>query len=492
VRSYGLRLHKGSLVIPVRDASGELHSLQFIAPDGSKKFLTGGRVHGCYFGIGTPEGAICICEGFATGATIHEATDYPVAVAFNAGNLVPVARALREEFPEMPLILCADHDAATEGNPGLTKANAAARSVGGLLAVPDFGTERPEDASDFNDLARLRGPEAVRNAVEAAGAPERAEQRPAAVNARAGAIAAQEWPEPLPLPEGLPAVTPFDFALLPETLRPWAEDICERVQCPPDFVGAAIIAALGSVLGRKVGIRPQEKTDWTELPNQWALTVGRPGVLKSPAMEAALSPLKRLAAQAAESHNAEMEEYQGAARLTKLRAEASEKAARAKLAKNPAADVSGDLVDDEREAPTLRRYIANDTTAAALGELLRQNPNGLLVFRDELVSLLKGLDREDNAEARGFYLTGWNGNSAYTFDRIGRGMNLHIPAVCLSLLGSTQPGRIAEYLRAAVKGGAGDDVLQALLRQRALVDVRRAGAHLAVGETGDGGGHAVG
>jgi len=80
-------------------------------------------------------------------------------------------------------------------------------------------------------------------------------------------------------------------------------------------------------------------------------------------------------------------------------------------------------------------------------------------FRDELVSLLKALDHEDNAEARGFYLTGWNGDSPYTFDRIMRCMNLHISAVCLSLLGSTQPGRIADYVRHAVRGGSGDDGL---------------------------------
>ena len=322
-----------------------------------------------------------------------------------------------------------------------------------------IGTAALDGALDVADLVEVRAAEGRRAdlAAIAEGAQPMTTTR-RSDNAPAGAVAA-EWPEPLPLPEGLPAVALFDFALLPETVRPWAEDICERVQCPPDFLGAAIMAALGSVLGRKVGIRPQEKTDWTEFPNQWALTVGRPGVLKSPAMEAALVPLKRLTAQAAESHRAATAEYQQTARLAKLRAEAGEKAARAKLAKNPGADVSADLVDDGSEAPTLRRYIANDTTAAALGELQRQNPNGLLVFRDELVSLLKGLDREDNAEARGFYLTGWNGNSAYTFDRIGRGMNLHIPAVCVSLLGSTQPGRIAEYLRSAVKGGAGDDGL---------------------------------
>ena len=137
VPSYGLRVKDGRLVIPMRDA-GVIHSLQFIGPDGDKRFLTGGRVKGCYFSIGKPDNVLCICEGYATGASIHEATGYAVAITFNAGNLSPVAKAIRAKFPVMCLILCADDDASTEGNPGLTKAREAARSVGGLLAIPDF------------------------------------------------------------------------------------------------------------------------------------------------------------------------------------------------------------------------------------------------------------------------------------------------------------------------------------------------------------------
>jgi len=270
-----------------------------------------------------------------------------------------------------------------------------------------------------------------------------------------------DWPEPQSLPEGLPPVAAFDLALLPDTLRPWAQDICERVQCAPDYVGVAIMAGLGSVIGRKIGVRPQAKTDWTVTPNQWGLVVGRPGVLKSPAMEAALSLLKRLAAEASKAHEAEMADYKARATLFKLQQESAAAEVKKKLAKGSVTETEllFALQVDEPDLPALRRYIANDTTAAALGELHRQNPNGLLVFRDELVALLKSLDREDNAEARGFYLTGWNGDSAYTFDRIARGFNLHIPAVCLSLLGSTQPGRIAEYIRQAVRGGSGDDGL---------------------------------
>lgn len=167
IAANGARMHRESVVLPIRDTAGALHSLQFIGADGRKRYLTGGRIRGCYFGIGKPDGVLCIAEGFATGASIHEATGYAVAVAFDAGNLQPAAKALREKFPDLRLILCADDDADTEGNPGLTKANEAARAIGGLLAVPDFGPDRPEGATDFNDLHQAQGPGAVARCIDA-------------------------------------------------------------------------------------------------------------------------------------------------------------------------------------------------------------------------------------------------------------------------------------------------------------------------------------
>jgi putative DNA primase/helicase len=166
IKASGARFYHDALVIPMT-ISGEIHSLQFIGSMGEKRFLTGGRKKGCYFSIGTMRGAtaLAICEGFATGASIHAATGYPVAVAFDAGNLGPVATTMREKFPNLPLILCADDDQRTEGNPGITKATEAARSVGGLLAVPDFGTSCLDNATDFNDMAKLRGLEAVKSAI---------------------------------------------------------------------------------------------------------------------------------------------------------------------------------------------------------------------------------------------------------------------------------------------------------------------------------------
>lgn len=157
-----------ALLIPMRDASGGLHSLQVIDPEGGKRFQPGGRVKGCYHSIGKPDGVLIVCEGYATGASIHEATGHAVAVAFNAGNLLAVAEALHQKYPELRLIVAADDDWQTNGNPGITKARKAALAVGGLLAVPMFPVDRPDKATDFNDLHKLAGLGAVNAGIDAA------------------------------------------------------------------------------------------------------------------------------------------------------------------------------------------------------------------------------------------------------------------------------------------------------------------------------------
>lgn len=171
VKSYGLKQLKNMLLVPVRSADGQVISMQFILPDGSKRFLTGGEVLGGYFAIGKPNGTLCICEGYATGASIYEATGYAVAVAFNAGNLLAVACALRQKFPELTLIVCADNDVTTDGNPGLSKAEGAAGQISGMLACAKFQDSASIDGkvpTDFNDMHRLYGLPVVKAAVESA------------------------------------------------------------------------------------------------------------------------------------------------------------------------------------------------------------------------------------------------------------------------------------------------------------------------------------
>ncbi len=142
IAAIGIRRLRDMLLIPARDSAGTLHTLQFIGPDGSKRFLSGGRIAGCYYAMGRPAGALLLCEGYATGATLHQATGQAVAVAVNCGNLPAVARALRAKFPALRIVVCADNDTSTPGNPGTTRAQEAARAVGGLVAVPRFAEAR--------------------------------------------------------------------------------------------------------------------------------------------------------------------------------------------------------------------------------------------------------------------------------------------------------------------------------------------------------------
>jgi putative DNA primase/helicase len=154
---------RGQLVIPLQDADGHLHSLETIAPDGAKRFLAGGakRGHFCVIGVEPaplvgPSGPILICEGWATGASLHMATGHTVIAAMDAGNLLPVAEALRARFPDADLVLIADNDARPDRdtNPGVEAARKAALAVDARIAVP----EAPGDA---NDLFCAAGPEAV-------------------------------------------------------------------------------------------------------------------------------------------------------------------------------------------------------------------------------------------------------------------------------------------------------------------------------------------
>ena len=153
----------GRLVLPLQDVEGRLHSLETIAPDGTKRFLAGGAKRGHFAVVGAepaplaePTGPLLICEGWATGASLHLATGQSVIAAMDAGNLLPVAKALRLRFPEADLVLVADNDARPDrdANPGVDAARKAALTVDARLAVPDA----PGDA---NDLICAGGPEAV-------------------------------------------------------------------------------------------------------------------------------------------------------------------------------------------------------------------------------------------------------------------------------------------------------------------------------------------
>ena len=285
------------------------------------------------------------------------------------------------------------------------------------------------------------------------------------------------WRPPKNIPVKLAKVADFSLEFLPPSIAPWVGDISERLQCPLDYVAVTALTALGALIGRRVGIKPQQKTDWLEVPNLWGAFIGKPGMLKSPAMMEALKPLHHLEAEAAKAHAAALVDHQAALAEFKLHKSVNESVLKEELKKRVAeravnlggvSDIKNMIKEAQKEdplglgagpeEPKPVRYRTNDSSYEAIGALLVSNPSGLLVERDELVSLLKHLDREEQCVARGFYMSGWSGAQPYTFDRITRG-HIHVDAVCIGLLGNTQPTKIAEYVRRANADGAGGDGL---------------------------------
>jgi len=236
-------------------------------------------------------------------------------------------------------------------------------------------------------------------------------------------------------------------------------DIAHLMQCPPDFPAVGALAALSSLIGARHVIQPKAFVDWLVAPNLWALIVGRPGVMKSPALGEVMKPLNRLEAKERELWQAAHDAWELDCKVAAMQDEANEKKAKGHAAKGEIAAARQMLQPGAMpDEPIARRYIVNDATVEKLGELLEDNPWGMLAYRDELYSLLTSLDRVGQEGSRGFYLQAYDGDKGYTFDRIGRGTH-HIPRVCLAMLGGTQPGKIQQYVRDAVSGGSADDGL---------------------------------
>jgi putative DNA primase/helicase len=141
------------LLIPLHK-NGVLTGLQFIKPDGEKRFLGGTEKKGSYFSIPGAGATIYIVEGFATGATIHALTGGTVIVAFDCGNFMSVAKSVKASHPDSSMVICADNDRHKPDNPGLTKARAAALATGAKLAIPIFPGD---EGTDFNDLVTICG-----------------------------------------------------------------------------------------------------------------------------------------------------------------------------------------------------------------------------------------------------------------------------------------------------------------------------------------------
>ncbi len=265
--------------------------------------------------------------------------------------------------------------------------------------------------------------------------------------------------DPEAINEVLSEVLPCPLDTLPPGIVDWIRGHADQMQVAEDALAAPLIVYMGSLIGRKRGLRLRQGSNWIEYPNLWGMLVGRPSMMKSPSMKAVRRPLEVLADHASKEHKLALKKHENDVLCWKIRKKVAEdnyKDEFKKFAGKKGPNPVEANIEEEPIQPKMRRYKTEDATTEKLGELLIDNPQGLLLFRDELSGWLNSFEKNGREGDRQFFLESWSGDEEFDVDRIGRG-SLHIPALCLSIFGSIQPGPLSQYVRSAVQGGIGDD-----------------------------------
>ncbi|MFG1319220.1 YfjI family protein [Xanthobacter autotrophicus] len=270
--------------------------------------------------------------------------------------------------------------------------------------------------------------------------------------------------DPQPIAAALPAVARLVPQMLPPVIADYVFDVADRTQCPPDFVAVGALVACATLIGNRVRILPKQFDNWTVVPNLWGAVVGPPSAMKSPALKYALSPLNKIEREWRKQWEGESTQAEADAEVTKIVLEEARKEAKKKLKdndRNAAREIIAEAQGAALVIPKRKRLTVNDATVEKLGELLNENPRGLLIVRDELPGLLAKLEDEAFQVDRAFYLEAFNGDASFKYDRIGRG-TVEIEMATLSLVGGIQPARIAPIVRGAVSGSSADGLVQRL------------------------------
>lgn len=395
IAPHALRQQGETLLVPLTDEAGQLVNLQRIFTDGTKRFLSGGRIKGCFSALKGGEPLI-IAEGYATAASLYAATGGTVLAAMSAGNLLPVARAARNRYPDRQIVIAGDNDCQTEGNPGKTAAEAAAKAIGALLATPpNHGGKK----ADFNDIHAWRGLDAVRVSIEQAAAPE-----------------AEALPAPILFDEyDVPAV---DLTGMPDTLKSFVQSVSECVQVPEELVLMNALASMAVAAQGRFHVKIHD--GYQEPLNIYAIAALPPGERKSSVVEICSAPIRD---HERDSRIAAEGPYREALskRRTLEKVIESKRSKAANLKPDQMHEAFEEIAALEKalpEVPAMPRLLVDDATPESLAALLaEQDPQrlGMMVAEGGFFDILAGR-YSSGAPNLDLVLKSWSGESV-TVDR---------------------------------------------------------------------------
>ena len=261
----------------------------------------------------------------------------------------------------------------------------------------------------------------------------------------------ESWGPIVPLPTSVAQVIPMTPAHIPAPLRAWVVDLCERMHLPLEYIAAPAIVALSAIIGRKIAIQPLCHDDWTVIPNLWGMLVAEPGSMKSPALTHALKPLTTLEKKARVAYEKACQEFAKKEKDMALEVECLKQSLKMDWSQGMGQSIKEKkdhlqrLTQNETTTLKEKRHKTNDPTIEKLIMILKDNPQGILLHRDELSGWLESLSKSGREGSREFYLEAWNGDGSFSMDRVGRGSTF-TESICLAVCGGIQPQKLQHYM----------------------------------------------
>jgi hypothetical protein len=446
-----------ALGIKITDKTDKTVGVQaiFLDKDGNKANIENAKkIFGSISGHsvrlkGSDDGSIHLCEGLETSLAIHESINGNVFAVLSASNLA------NQEIPQgvSDVHIWADKDKSLTGQKASEKAAAKYSEEGFSVYIHEIKDEIPEDKKgiDWLDVFNSKGGDSLKFELQDS------------------KIFKIEWSDLLDLPNRNVTSPSLTEEFLPASINKFVFQNAKALGVPAEFIAIPLLVTMSSLIGRKVQILPKANNmQWRVVSNLWGAIVGRPSSKKSPSMSSVLKQANKLDALIRERHESGIgklivERDLIDQRIQNLKSTLKKDGADSESAISNLKQKLQELYEEKiliQKAIEPPRIMTSSSTLEKLQSIISHNPSGILLFRDELAGFIKEFDKKGHESDRAFYLESWDGNGTYTHDTLSRG-SIHADGLCLSIIGTTQPGKLWELISSAKNGkGAADGFIQ--------------------------------